>query len=99
MDPLRLIAENKIREAMEKGEFDNLSCQGKEIDLYDDQHISPEFRMAYRLLKNMENSKTDGDLIKQIRALKAEAQKSSDDPKMQKLEFLKRYKKAQSATS
>jgi hypothetical protein len=48
----QLIAEQRINEAIEKGELDNLPGQGKPLDLDDDTHLPPEMRMAYRILKN-----------------------------------------------
>ncbi|WP_243439429.1 DnaJ family domain-containing protein [Fundidesulfovibrio soli] len=49
---IAMVAEERIRTAMERGEFDNLSCAGQPLDLDDDAHVPPELRMAYRLLKN-----------------------------------------------
>ncbi|MFP5238602.1 MAG: DnaJ family domain-containing protein [Acidobacteriota bacterium] len=49
---IAIVAEERIRTAMERGEFDNLSCAGQPLDLDDDAHVPPELRMAYRLLKN-----------------------------------------------
>jgi hypothetical protein len=46
------LAENRIKEAMEAGEFDNLRGQGRPLNLEDDSHIPPELRMAYKILKN-----------------------------------------------
>ncbi len=46
------IAENRILEAMEAGEFDNLEGMGQPLNLEDDSHIPPELRMAYKILKN-----------------------------------------------
>ncbi|HZE21789.1 MAG TPA: DnaJ family domain-containing protein [Desulfobaccales bacterium] len=46
------LAENRIREAMEAGEFDNLRGQGQPLNLEDDRHVPPELRMAYKILKN-----------------------------------------------
>jgi hypothetical protein len=46
------IAEHRIREAMKHGEFDDLPCKGKPLDLEADANIPPELRMAYTLLKN-----------------------------------------------
>ncbi|SFM40511.1 DnaJ family domain-containing protein [Thermodesulforhabdus norvegica] len=46
------IAEERIREAMERGEFDNLPGKGKPIVLENDGHIAPELRIAYKILKN-----------------------------------------------
>ena len=44
--------EQKIQEAIEKGEFKNLPGEGEPIDLDEDSSIPPEMRMAYRVLKN-----------------------------------------------
>lgn len=49
---LEKVAEKKIQEAMENGEFNNLPGKGKPIKLDDDSHIPPECRVAYRILKN-----------------------------------------------
>jgi hypothetical protein len=46
------IAENRILEAIEAGEFDNLEGRGRPLKFEDESHIPPELRMAYRILKN-----------------------------------------------
>ena len=46
------IAENRIQEAMEKGEFDNLPGMGKKLVFENTDHVPPELRMAYKILKN-----------------------------------------------
>jgi hypothetical protein len=46
------LAENRIKEAMEAGEFDNLRGKGQPLNLEDDSHVPPELRMAYKILKN-----------------------------------------------
>lgn len=40
-----------IREAQERGEFDNLLGKGKPLT-WDDEHVPAEWRMAHRILKN-----------------------------------------------
>jgi hypothetical protein len=52
MDFFAKLAENRIKEAIEAGEFDNLRGRGQPLDLDDDSHIPPELRMAYKILKN-----------------------------------------------
>jgi hypothetical protein len=53
MDPFAVIAERRIREAMERGEFDDLPGKGKPLALGDEDPMVPEeLRMAYRLLRN-----------------------------------------------
>lgn len=45
--------EEKIKKAVENGEFDNLPGKGKPLDLTDDMPgLSPELKMAYKVLKN-----------------------------------------------
>ena len=46
------LAENRIREAIEAGEFDDLQGKGQPLNLEEDSHIPPELRMAYKILKN-----------------------------------------------
>lgn len=52
MDVVAIIAEGKIREAIEKGEFDNLSGKGKPLKFDDLSHVPEELRAAYIILKN-----------------------------------------------
>lgn len=52
MDCFARIAEQRIREALENGEFDNLKGRGKPVILEDETWIPEDLRMAYRFLKN-----------------------------------------------
>src|SRR5438552_9533516 len=52
MDFLAKIAEQRIREAMERGEFDNLPLYGKPIKLDDLVGVPEHLRMGYKILKN-----------------------------------------------
>ncbi|MBM3225401.1 MAG: DUF1992 domain-containing protein [Candidatus Tectomicrobia bacterium] len=52
MDILAKIAEQRIREAMERGEFDNLPLQGKPVKLDDLVGVPEHLRMGYTILKN-----------------------------------------------
>ena len=50
---LLYLAERRIEEAIERGEFDDLPGAGKPLDLDDlDPLLPEELRMAYRILKN-----------------------------------------------
>jgi hypothetical protein len=51
-DAFEKIAEKKIREAMDNGEFDDLPGKGKPLDLEDDSHIPQDIRLAHKILKN-----------------------------------------------
>ncbi|BAF59866.1 hypothetical protein PTH_1685 [Pelotomaculum thermopropionicum SI] len=52
MDIAEVIAEGKIREAMEKGEFENLPGKGKPLQIDDLSHVPEELRAGYIILKN-----------------------------------------------
>lgn len=46
------LAEQRIQEAMEQGEFDHLPGHGRALALDDDSLVPEELRAGYRLLKN-----------------------------------------------
>lgn len=46
------IAEQRILEAAQRGDFDDLPGAGQPLDLDDDRLVPEELRMAYRVLKN-----------------------------------------------
>jgi hypothetical protein len=46
------IVEQRIKEAMENGDFDNLPGKGRPIPIEDDSHVPEDLRLAYKLLKN-----------------------------------------------
>ena len=52
MDSFSRIAERRILEAIQNGEFDDLEGKGKQIVFEDDTWILEDLRMAYRFLKN-----------------------------------------------
>jgi len=49
-EPPRSLDE-QIRQAIQRGEFDNLPGRGKPLDLSENPHEDPGWRMAYRMLK------------------------------------------------
>jgi len=46
------LIDQKIREAMERGEFDDLPGKGKPIDTSENPFEDPELRLAHRMLRN-----------------------------------------------
>ena len=52
MDAATRIAEERIRKAMEEGEFNNLPGAGKPFSFEDETWIPEDLRLAYRILKN-----------------------------------------------
>lgn len=69
MDIVAVIAEGKIREAIENGEFDNLSGKGKPLDFNDLSHVPEELRAVYIIMKNSGMLPEELDLKKQIISL------------------------------
>ena len=61
------IAEKRIKEAIERGEFDNLPGKGKPLVLEDDSHLPPDLRLAYKILKNAGCLPPEVELLKEIR--------------------------------
>ena len=49
---IAMVAEQRIKESMERGEFEGLPGQGKPLDLDEDANVPEELRMAWKLLKN-----------------------------------------------
>jgi hypothetical protein len=49
---LDLIAEQKIAEAVARGELDDLPGAGRPLELDDDALVPEDLRLAYRILKN-----------------------------------------------
>ena len=51
MDAFRKIAEERIRAAIEAGEFANLPGRGRPLAFEDDSSVPADLRMAFRILK------------------------------------------------
>jgi hypothetical protein len=64
---LERLAESKIRDAMARGEFDDLPGHGKPLELEDLSRVPAELRMGYKLLRNA------GCLPPELEARKEEA--------------------------
>jgi hypothetical protein len=63
-------ADEKIKEAIAQGEFDNLPGKGKPLDL-DAYFATPEhLRMSYSILKSADIIPEEMELLKQIEGLK-----------------------------
>jgi hypothetical protein len=71
--------EEKIREAMERGEFDNLSGHGKPLDLDAYFNTPEDLRMAFAMLKSNEFVPEEVEIMKEIDGLKSKILASSDD--------------------
>lgn len=52
LDSINKVAESRILEAIENGEFENLPGAGRPLDLTADSAVPEDLRVAYRMLKN-----------------------------------------------
>jgi hypothetical protein len=64
-----LIAEQRIQEAIEAGEFDNLPGAGKPLALDDDCMVPETLRVAFRVLKNAGYVPPEVEQLKELREL------------------------------
>ena len=60
------IVEERIRRAIEQGEFENLPGSGRPLPLENDSHIPEDLRLAYKILKNAECLPPEIELRKDI---------------------------------
>jgi hypothetical protein len=61
------LVEEKIREAVQRGEFDNLPGSGEPLQLDDDSHLPDDLRIAHKILKNADCLPPELQLRKDIR--------------------------------
>lgn len=78
MDIFEKIAEQKIREAIEQGLFDDLPNKGRPLKLEDFTWVPEDLKIAYKILKNAEYIPPEMEIRKEIIDLK-ELLKTIDD--------------------
>jgi len=66
------IAQQKIQEAIEAGEFDNLPNSGQKLDLESYFALPAHLRMAYSVLKSANCVPHEIDLLNEVTRLEAE---------------------------
>ncbi len=71
--------EKQIREAMERGDFDNLPGQGKPLDLRRDPNVPEEWELAFKILKDAGFAPEWIEEDKEIRAAREELFKPLQD--------------------
>ncbi|MCO6511179.1 MAG: DUF1992 domain-containing protein [Aridibacter famidurans] len=67
---LSKLAEEKIREAVERGEFDDLEGAGRKIDLTEYFNTPSEFRVGHSLLRSNKFVPAEVELIREIGELR-----------------------------
>lgn len=79
MEIFAKIAEQRIREAIERGEFDRLEGMGKPIFFEDETWIPEDLRSAYRILKNAGCVPQEIELRKEVLTFRELLQTIDDD--------------------
>lgn len=75
-----------IREAMERGEFDNLPGKGKPLTHLDDYFSAPaELRLGFNVLRNANTPPYEVEMMNEIVALKKELQATTTTERKQEL--------------
>lgn len=79
MFPFEILAERRILEAMERGEFDGLPGAGKPLRMEDDSLVPGDLRIAYKVLKNAGCLPPELELRKEILTLRDLLRTIEDD--------------------
>lgn len=85
MDFLERIAEEKIKEAIERGELDHLPGMGKPLKLEDLSRVPEELRAGYILLKNAGILPEEIELKKELITLRELIDSCTNDDEKRKL--------------
>ena len=89
------IVEAMIKEAMERGEFDNLPGKGKPIDLTEYFEAPEDVRVANSVLKSAGMTSREVDLLKEIAELKQMLAALLDEKKKQEISKLVQQKQVE----
>jgi hypothetical protein len=68
---LEIVVEKMIRQAIERGEFDDLKGKGEPIDLTGYFNMREDLRLAYSLLRSNDLVPEEVELLKEIASLKS----------------------------
>jgi hypothetical protein len=79
------VVEKMIREAMEKGEFDNLAGSGQPLDLSEYFSVPEDQRIGHKLLKDANIIPEELELLREAETLKAELARCSTDEERRKI--------------
>lgn len=79
INALEKIAQEKIREAIANGEFDNLPGEGKPLMLDDEPGVPPHLRMSFKILKNANILPEEVQLKKDIHLLQQQLAATQDE--------------------
>ncbi len=84
MNAFEKIAQEKIREAIANGEFDNLPGKGKPLILEDETDVPAHLRMSFKILKNANLLPEEVQLRKDISLLQQQLLGTDDESEQRK---------------
>ncbi len=84
--PFSRIAENRIREAMQEGVFDDLPGRGQPLNLEEYFSAPEDMRMAYSILKNANCVPAEVQLMNDVSRLKHAVAQAPDTTTRQSLQ-------------
>ena len=79
------VAENRIREALAEGKFDNLPGAGERIDLEEYFSAPEDLRMAYSILKSANCAPAEVELLTEIARVTDALARAEDEASRQSL--------------
>lgn len=77
--------EKMIKEAMERGEFDNLAGRGQPVDLTDYFSTPEDMRIGHKILKDANIVPEELELLREAESLKAELARCSTEEEKRKV--------------
>jgi hypothetical protein len=77
--------ENRIREAIAEGKFDNLPRAGQRLDLEEYFSVPEDLRMAFSILKNANCAPAEVELMNEIARVKEALARTEDEAARQTL--------------
>jgi len=80
------LVEEMIKQAQERGEFDNLPGKGQPIDLTEYFEMLEDVRVAQSVLKNAGMTSREVELLKEIAELRQVLAKVADEKKRHKIQ-------------
>lgn len=80
------LVEEKLREAIAQGEFDNLAGKGKPVDLTAYFATPEDLRLGYSILKNAGVVPQEMQLLKEVETLKEKLESTTEKTAREKLQ-------------
>jgi Domain of unknown function (DUF1992) len=84
--PFSRIAENRIREAMAQGQFENLPAAGQPLNLEEYFTTPEDLRMAYSILKSANCVPAEVELLNEVSRLERAVAETTDGTARQSLQ-------------